>query len=51
MCLQHSPEDTDFTQWLLDVGHGRNIDEDEKIDILKSMVTFDEEELINNIYK
>ena len=22
MCLQHSPEDASFSQWLLDIGHG-----------------------------
>ena len=50
MRLQHSPEDATFSQWLLDVGHGRNIDENEMIEIPPSMVTFNEDELINKIY-
>ena len=37
-------------QWLLDVGHGRNLDKDLKINIPLSMVTFDKDELINRIY-
>ena len=50
MRLQNSPEDVAFSQWLLDVGHGRDIDHDGKIEIPKSIVTFDEDDLINNIY-
>ena len=50
MRLQNSPEDAEFLQWLLDVGHGRNLDENSKINIPPSMVTFDEDELINRIY-
>ena len=50
MRLQNSPEDAEFSQWLLDIGHGRNLDENSKINIPPSMVTFDEDELINRIY-
>ena len=35
---------------LLDVGHGRNINGNEMIEIPPSMVTFNEDELINKIY-
>jgi hypothetical protein len=51
MRLRDSPEDTDFSQWLLDVGHGCHIDGDGNVEIPRSMVTFDEEELINKIYE
>ena len=51
MCLQTSPEDTAFSRWLLDIGHGRNIDNDGKIEIPPSMVTFNEDDLINTIYE
>lgn len=51
MRLQHSPEDADFSRWLLDVGHGCDIDDEQKILIPPSMVTFDEDELINKIYE
>jgi ATP-dependent DNA helicase PIF1 len=51
MRLRDSPEDADFSQWLLDVGHGRHIDGDGNVEIPRSMVTFDEEELINKIYE
>jgi ATP-dependent exoDNAse (exonuclease V) alpha subunit len=51
MRLQLSPDDNNFSQWLLDVGHGRNIDSNGNIHIPPSMVTFDEDELINKIYE
>ena len=51
MRLQNSPEDATFSQWLLDVGHGRTIDNDGKIEIPHSMITYDEDDLINIIYK
>lgn len=50
MRLQNSPEDSSFAEWLLDVGHGRHIDNDGNIDIPLSMVTFSEDDLINKIY-
>ena len=50
MWLQHSPEDASFSQWLLDVGHGWNVDKNGKIDIPPSMVTFSKDELISEIY-
>ena len=50
MRLQNSPEEAEFAQWLLDVGHGRNIDQDSKVNIPPSMITFNEDELINRVY-
>ena len=50
MRLQSS-EDRHFSEWLLDVGHGRNIDHEGKIKLPDSIVTYDEEELINKIYE
>ena len=49
--LKCSVEDTSFPQWLLDVSHGHHIDENGKIDIPPSMVTFNEDILINKIYR
>ena len=45
-----SPEDIHFSQWLLDVGHGRNLDNESKIELPHSIVTYDEDDLINKIY-
>jgi len=50
MRLQRSPEDASFSQWLLNVGHGRHVDKNGKIDIPPSMVTFSEDDLISQIY-
>ena len=50
MRLQHSPQDSSFANWLVDIGHGRHIDDDGNINIPQSMLTFSEDELINNIY-
>ena len=50
MRLQHSPEDTSFAEWLLDIGHGRHIDSNGNIDIPPSMITSTEDDLINKIY-
>lgn len=50
MRLQHSPDDTSFCKWLLDVGHGRLIDQNSMIDIPRAMVTFSEDDLITKIY-
>lgn len=51
MRLQHSPRDASFAEWLLDVGHGRHIDNNGNIDIPPSMITPTEDELINKIYE
>ena len=32
MRLQHSPQDSSFAEWLIDVGHGRHIDSDGNIE-------------------
>jgi hypothetical protein len=50
MRLQHSPENTSFANWLLDVGHGRLTDNDGYIDIPQSMIVSTEDELISKIY-
>ena len=50
MRLQHSPDEMDFATWLLDIGHGRNMDAKGNVEIPQSMVTYDEEELISIIY-
>jgi len=48
--LRHSPDNAPFSQWLLDIGHGRDIDADGKVQIPQHMITYDENELIQNIY-
>ena len=50
MRLWNSPEDIQFSEWLLDVGHGRKMDDDGNIKIPPWIVTFDEDDLINKIY-
>ncbi len=50
MRLRHSPEDTSFSQWLLDIGHGRDIDGNGKVQLPQHMITHDENELILSIY-
>ena len=50
MRLQHSPKDASFSRWLLEVGHGQNIDENGRIDIPQLMITLSEDELINKVY-
>ena len=50
MRLEHSLQDAAFAEWLLEVGHGQNIDIDGNINIPQSMVTLTEDELINKIY-
>jgi len=50
MRLRHSPEDAPFSQWLLDIGHGKSIDADGKVEIPQHMITYDENELIHNVY-
>jgi ATP-dependent DNA helicase PIF1 len=50
MRLQRSLDDIIFSQWLLDVGHGRNIDNDGNIIVPKSMLCSCEDDLIDKIY-
>ncbi len=50
MRLRHSPEDAPFSEWLLDIGHGRGIDVDGKVQIPQHMIIYNEDELIHNIY-
>lgn len=50
MRLQAGSQNDKYSQWLLDVGHGRHLDNDCNITIPSSMVTFDEDHLINLIY-
>src|SRR6266567_6709356 len=50
MRLRHSPEDAPFSEWLLDIGHGRGIDADGKVQIPQHMIIYNEDELIHNIY-
>ena len=50
MRLGNSSEDSEYAQWLLDIGHGRHLDNDGNIPIPPSMVTFCEDELIHRIY-
>ena len=51
MRLQDSPENTTFSEWLLDIGHGRQIDNEGNINIPPSMITYNEDELISKIYE
>ena len=50
MQLQNSPEDALFASWLLDIGHGRGVDEKNKVDLPKEIITYEEDELIQHIY-
>ena len=50
MRLQKSPQHALFAQWLLDVGHGRNLDTNHTISLPPTMVTHDEDILINTIF-
>ena len=50
MCLEQSEDDYHFSQWLLDVGHGRNCDENGYIEIPAHMVTYDKDHLIHHTY-
>ena len=50
MRLQKSPQHALFAQWLLDVGHGRNLDTNHTISLPSTMVTHDEDILINTIF-
>lgn len=50
MRLQKSPQHALFAQWLLDVGHGRNLDTNHTISLPPTMVTHDKDILINTIF-
>ena len=50
MRLQHSAEDASFSQWLLDIGHGRTTDSKGNVEIPQQMITYNENELIQAIY-
>ena len=50
MRLQNSPEDALFASWLLDIGHGTDVDEKNKVLLPQQIVTYDEDELIQRIY-
>ena len=50
MHLQHSPDEINFATWLLDIGHGRNMDAKGNVEIPQLMVIYDEEKLISIIY-
>ena len=50
MRLQNSPEDGLFASWLLDIGHGRDVDEKNKVELPQEIITYEEDELIQHIY-
>ena len=50
MRLQHTPDQTQFAQWLLDIGHGCNMDDRGNVQLPQSMITYHEQDLINQIY-
>ena len=50
MRLQPSSENDRYSQWLLDIGHGRHLDNDCNTTIPSPIITFDEDHLINTIY-
>ena len=50
MQLQNSPEDGLFASWLLDIGHRRDVDEKNKVELPQEIITYEEDELIQHIY-
>ena len=50
MCLEQTEDDHQFSQWLLDVSHGRNCDQDGYIEIPQHMVMYNEDHLILRTY-
>jgi len=50
MRLREDPEAEEFSKWLLDVGHGRNSNENGKIRIPNDMLVRNAHELIDSIY-
>ena len=50
MCLGHSEADNQHAQWLLEIGAGSTIDDNEMIQVPQSMVCANLNGLINRIY-
>ena len=50
MCLGHSEADNQHAQWLLEIGVGSTIDDNEMIQVPQSMVCTNLNTLINRIY-
>lgn len=50
MRLRNDPSSADFAQWLLDVGHGRNSDDDGKVKLPASMKIANIDALMDFIY-
>jgi hypothetical protein len=50
MRLKQSSQDALFAEWLLEIGHGRTLDENGDVNIPPSMVTHDENDLIDTIF-
>jgi len=50
MCLGHSEADNQHAQWLLEIGAGSTIDNNEMIQVPQSMVCANLNSLINRIY-
>ena len=50
MCVGHSEADNQHAQWLLEIGAGSTMDNNEMIQVLQSMVCANFNALINRIY-
>jgi len=50
MCLGHSEADNQYAQWLLEIGAGSTMDDNEMIQVPQSMVCANLNGLINRIY-
>ena len=50
MCLQNDPDAEEFGRWLLQIGHGHNSDENNKIEIPQAIRSENIESLINFVY-
>lgn len=50
MRLSQTVQDQEFAQWLLDVGHGRNIDDESNVNIPEDMICDTPTDLIDFIY-
>jgi PIF1-like helicase/DNA helicase Pif1-like protein len=50
MRLRHDPQAEEFAEWLLDIGHGRNSDENGEIQIPQNMCCNNIESLMNFVY-
>lgn len=51
MRVRDDPNAADFARWLLDIGHGRNLDSEGKISIPNSMCVSSYEDLVDFIYE